>query len=161
MVAEGKFRRDLYGRLAGITLEIPPLRDRPEDIEEIGQGFINTYVREGFVGPLDTKTISRWLRSNEARNYHWPGNVRELQNVLRNLLLGLPPGLVAGTVSGLPQSEDIPAALLDTHATLESVEGWYIDRVLQKTDNNLTQAAQVLGVDRSTLRRRLKRQRSV
>ena len=158
MVQRGQFRRDLYGRLAGITLRIPPLRDRPEDIEEIGRSFIDNYL-QGNSRSLDTKAITRWLRSSEARNYHWPGNVRELQNALRNLLLGLPPGLAKSERASSAQHESLPPALLSSQATLEFVEQWYVTRVLRSTDNNLTQTAQRLGVDRSTLRRRLKRQK--
>lgn len=158
MVQRGEFRRDLYGRLAGITLRIPPLRDRPEDIEEIGRRFINSYLRHN-PHSLDTKAITRWLRSGEARNYHWPGNVRELQNALRNLLLGLPPGLATGERANTQTHDSLPPSLLASQATLEFAEEWYVARVLQDADNNLTQAAQRLGVDRSTLRRRLKRQK--
>lgn len=157
MVDRGEFRRDLFGRLAGITIRIPPLRDRPEDIEEIGMGFVERYVGER-PGTTETSPVLRWLRSNEARNYHWPGNVRELQNALRNLLLGLPPGLAA-TTSTRPVAEGLPAAIARGESTLERVEEWYVAKVLSDANNNLTQAAQTLGVNRSTLRRRLKRQR--
>ncbi len=157
MVQRNEFRRDLYGRLAGITLKIPPLRERPEDIEEIGQNFIATYTKSKSQA-IDTAPIHKWLRSSEARNYRWPGNVRELQNALRNLLLGLPPGLKSKDRVRASADSDMPPSLVSSNATLEFVEQWYIDRVLADADNNLTQAAQRLGVDRSTLRRRLKRQ---
>jgi transcriptional regulator with PAS, ATPase and Fis domain len=159
MVDRGEFRRDLYGRLAGITLHIPPLRERPEDIEEIGMSFIESYL-QGNPRSLDTKAMSRWLRSSEARNYGWPGNVRELQNALRNLLLGLPPGLTKAERVVRGNHGALPPAIVSSQATLEFVEEWYVDKVLRDADNNLTQAAQRLGVDRSTLRRRLKRKKS-
>ena len=108
---------------------------------------------------IDTAPILRWLRSSEARNYHWPGNVRELQNALRNLLLGLPPGLKNQERISTAKQEGLPPSVLSSQATLEFVERWYVDRVLADADKNLTQAAQRLGVDRSTLRRRLRRQK--
>ncbi len=158
MVERGEFRRDLYERLAGITLQIPPLRERPEDIEEIGQGFIASYMHKESMA-IDTAPITKWLRSSEARNYHWPGNVRELQNALRNLLLGLPPGLKRQERGRSSSLDGLPPSVVNSKATLEFVERWYVDRVLADADNNLTQAAQRLGVDRSTLRRRLRRQK--
>ncbi|MCP4448358.1 MAG: sigma-54-dependent Fis family transcriptional regulator [Myxococcales bacterium] len=156
MVDNGEFRRDLFGRLAGITIQIPPLRDRPEDIEEIGMGFVKKYIGER-EGGLDSAPLLRWLRSGEARNYHWPGNVRELQNALRNLMLGLSPGVSAARVA--PSADvDIPVSIARGESTLERVEEWYVGKVLAQNQSNLTQAAQTLGVNRSTLRRRLKRQ---
>lgn len=156
MVVEGEFRRDLFGRLAGITLRIPPLRERPEDIEAIGLSFIDQYLRGSKNGQA-SQAIARWLRSSEARSYSWPGNVRELQNVLRNLLLGLPPGLKSDA-RPTERPDELPAAIRDGHAPLQVVSDWYIDKVITRTDRNLTAASQILGVDRSTLRRRLKRQ---
>jgi DNA-binding NtrC family response regulator len=156
MVNAGQFRRDLFGRLAGITISLPPLRDRPEDIEEIGLGFLEQYTNES-TGVLDRTPVLRWLRSAEARNYHWPGNVRELQNALRNLMLGLPPGLTAKRAVR-PATSEVPSAIARGESTLALVEEWYVGRVISGAQNNLTKAAQTLGVNRSTLRRRLKRQ---
>src|SRR5690606_27341801 len=109
--------------------------------------------------------VERWLASGEARGYPWPGNVRELQNVLRNLLLGLPAGLadkarVAGpsgasgaAAPSLPP--DLPQRILDGRASMQEVNDWYMRRVLDKTGRNFTQTAKILGVDRSTVRRRM------
>ncbi len=155
MVDSGAFRRDLFGRLAGITIRIPPLRERPEDIEEIGLSFLERY-RRAPTGALDHGPILRWLRSSEARNYHWPGNVRELQNVLRNLMLGLPPGLADAPVAE-SAPEGIPSEILRGDAALADVEHWYVERAIARTGGNLTKAAQALGLNRSTLRRRRKR----
>lgn len=153
MVDKGEFRRDLFGRLAGVTIVIPPLRERPEDIEGIGIRFVESYHKSS--ENLDSDKIVRWLRSSEARSYSWPGNVRELQNALRNLMLGLPPGLSPVDTSAKGDI-DFPDTIHKAQATLESVEDWYIKRVLASSDNNLTHTAQVLGLNRSTLRRRLK-----
>ena len=157
MVDDKEFRADLYERLAGNVLTVPPLRDRPEDILDIGEYFIEMYLRRVRVAKPDT--IDSWLRSREARNYAWPGNVRELQNALRNLLLGLEPGLRgASSVFASPSSdvEGLPPAIRDSTASLQDVSDWYMERVLAATDSNYTQAARTLGVDRSTVRRRTK-----
>lgn len=152
MVEEGHFRRDLLGRLAGITLTLPPLRDRPDDIWEIGQTFIASYGESG-PNASSRPLVEKWLRSSEARNHRWPGNVRELQNALRSLMLGLPPGL-QGSQSSSPRSALLPQEFTDNQASLRQVQDWYIEKVLSAHGNNLTQAARILGVDRSTLRRR-------
>ncbi|MBL4632962.1 MAG: sigma 54-interacting transcriptional regulator, partial [Kofleriaceae bacterium] len=158
MVEKGLFRRDLLERLAGITLKIPPLRDRPDDIWDIGQTFIASYLR-GTANPSTQTSIERWLRSSEARNHRWPGNVRELQNTLRSLMLGLPAGLQSNTSSTAQTAEfaSLPKRVAESQASLRQVEDWYIEKTLSAHGNNLTQAARILGVDRSTLRRRIRK----
>ena len=160
MVKERAFRRDLYGRLAGNVLRIPPLRERPSDIVEIGRHFVRSYLRRARQ-PGVPSGVESWLESREARTYDWPGNVRELQNVLRNLLLGLPPQVTSrhhqpAAIAAQPDDPSIPVPIRDGEATFQDVGDWYIQRVLEKQDGNLTQASRVLGLDRSTVRRRLK-----
>ncbi len=156
MVEAGEFRRDLFERLAGITVRIPPLRERPEDIEAIGLAFVEDYL-PGKASHPSCKAISKWLCSSEARNYAWPGNVRELQNALRNLLLGLPPGLKEQRhASSRSEDSTLPEPIRAGSASLRWVTDWYIELVLRSHQHNLTTASQLLGVDRSTLRRRLK-----
>jgi transcriptional regulator with PAS, ATPase and Fis domain len=160
LVEARQFRRDLYERLAGNILTIPPLRDRPEDIVEIGKYFLESYAKRSRVEVGEG--IESWLSSSEARSYHWPGNVRELQNVLRNLMLGLPPQITSRhpdsgeTTAATPGGTNIPASILAGTATFQELGDWYIRRVLDDNEGNLTQAARSLGLDRSTIRRRLK-----
>jgi transcriptional regulator of acetoin/glycerol metabolism len=152
LVDEGTFRRDLHQRLAGITIRIPPLRDRPEDIVDIGRAFVTRYVPERL---RKGDSIDRWLKQAAHMTYDWPGNVRELQNAIRNLLLGLdagidenaPPTTVSSTVG-------IPLQIARHVATLSEVEDWYIHAVLAAEDGNFAAAARKLGLDRSTVRRR-------
>ncbi len=161
MVDDGLFRRDLYERLAGNVLRIPPLRERPSDMVEIGTHFVNATLERARLS-VAPASISEWLFSREARTYAWPGNVRELQNVLRNLLLGLRPELGArhasSATSMLAPAVDatIPQAVRDGEATFQEVGDWYISRVLNRLEGNLTQTSRTLGLDRSTVRRRLK-----
>ncbi len=152
MVNAGGFRRDLYERLAGSVIHIPPLRDRPEDILDIGLGFARAYVGEPSLG-----AVRRFLDSGEARRYRWPGNVRELQNALRNVMLGLDPGLGTGDVSAAPVGADIPEPIATRRAPLEAVEAWYVRAVLDDTGGNMSRAARTLGLDRLTVRRKLDR----
>jgi len=154
MVERGEFRRDLFERLAGTILRVPPLRERPQDILEIGRHFAATYLPRG-ESPRRTD-IETWLRSREARNHSWPGNVRELQNALRNILLGLEPGLRRGDArssAGSPRW-GAPEPIRRLEATLRQVEDWYRAAVIAREQGNLSRAARILGVDRSTLRRR-------
>jgi DNA-binding NtrC family response regulator len=101
-------------------------------------------------------SIERWLRSPAALGYAWPGNVRELQNVLRSLLLGLSPQL-DGAAPRVVGGGGLPPFIADCTADLDEMRAWYTDRVLAHTDHNLAQTARILGIDRSTLRRRRKR----
>jgi len=155
MVEEGRFRRDLYQRLAGNVIVLPALRERPDDIPEIGMAFVERHLPA--TGFDETRArIVKWLESPEAQRYAWPGNVRELQNALRNLLLGLNPGIgeARAALSEEMSQEDLPPALENCVATLQDAEDWYLRRVLQHTDNNYAQAARILGVDRTTVRRK-------
>jgi len=155
MVDEGNFRQDLFQRLAGTVIRIPPLRDRPEDMVEIGMGFLRenleaTQDPDRYIG-----AIRDWLRSPEARAPTWPGNVRELQNALRSLLLGMQPD-IHGPGTREPaagEQPDVPAGVREATWSLPTVKDWYVRRVLALADGNYTRAAQILGVDRSTVRR--------
>ncbi len=154
MVDKKVFRADLYQRLAGNVLRIPPLRDRPQDIVEIGHFFVRSYLDKSKEETPDN--IAAWLDSNEAQNYAWPGNVRELQNVLRNLMLGLSPGLAKGQATQFTPGNSLPALIRDATGSLQDVSDWYMERVLAGAGGNYTQAARILGLDRSTVRRRVK-----
>ncbi len=158
LVEKGEFRRDLFERLAGNVIRIAPLRDRPEDVVEIGRYFMASYRPN----ERSTERLETWLQSPEARRYHWPGNVRELQNALRNLLLGLPPGLKEQAAPSPPldgRGEEIPPIIASCTAPLQTVSDWYINRVLVHVEGNYSQAAKILDVDRSTVRRRTRRRK--
>jgi DNA-binding NtrC family response regulator len=156
MVNDDEFRRDLYQRLAGNVITLPPLRERPEDVVEIGTAFIEEHASaEGL--EEERGRIERWLRSGEAQSYGWPGNVRELQNALRNLLLGLPPRTTRAASRSAGHATSLPPFIEACTASEQEVADWYLDRVLHHTEHNLAQTARILGVDRSTVRRRRKR----
>jgi transcriptional regulator of acetoin/glycerol metabolism len=152
MVERGEFRRDLFERLAGTVLHVPSLRERPDDIVEIGLQFADAYLPPG-ESPRRA-AIDSWLRSREARLHSWPGNVRELQNALRNVLLGLDPGLRRVGAPDSAPAWDAPEPIRRFEATMRQVEAWYRAQVVARAGGNLSRAARVLGVDRSTLRRR-------
>ena len=115
---------------------------------------IARHLPEGALAATRTR-IDDWLESAEARRHPWLGNVRELQNALRNLLLGLDAGL-AGTPAAIASAPtgELPRPIADCTATLNDVEEWYLARVLAHTKDNYAHASRILGVDRTTVRRR-------
>lgn len=155
-VNERLFRADLYHRLNVINLEIPPLRERKEDLDEL----VNTLNRRisrrlGKAEPVLISTeVLRWIRA-----YHWPGNVRELANTLeRAIALAEHDTLLLedlAQASRLPKNEDFLQTAVMQGWTLEDVERAYIRHVLEMTGGNKIQTAKLLGVDRSTLYRKL------
>ncbi len=151
MVERNEFRRDLYERLAGVELYVPPLRERPTDIVDIGLSMVRAYVGDDPNERL-VDDAERWLRSAEVQRHAWRGNVRELRNALRSHMLGLEPRLSQATKAA---AHTLPAITANS-ATLRQASDWYLQKVVASCNGNLTQAAIVLAVDRTTLRRRLR-----
>ena len=152
MVQRGVFREDLYYRLNVIAVEIPPLRERGDDILLLIRHFADRFAKEG------GKAVPRFSdRALEVlKNYDWPGNVRELENVVQRLVL-----MTEGDIIDVP---DLPSLMRFTalrktglHRTLEEVETEHIRNILASVDGNRSQAAAILRIDRKTLREKLKK----
>jgi DNA-binding NtrC family response regulator len=151
LVKKGAFREDLFFRLNVITIPVPPLRQRDNDILLLAH-----YFAVKFAGELG-KPMPRF--SDKAlqvlRTYDWPGNVRELENVIQRLVV-----MTDGDIIEVPDMPPLMrfSALRETglHRTLAEVEAEYIHNVLASVDGNKTQAAKILGIDRKTLREKLK-----
>ncbi|MGM0595041.1 MAG: sigma-54-dependent transcriptional regulator [Pseudomonadota bacterium] len=157
LVEEGRFRRDLYYRLNVFPIPLPPLRERREDIPELAEAFL-----------LDAaQRFSRPAREFSAaalealQRYAWPGNIRELENILQRAVvlaegevIGLEhlPAELGERVAGLPQGNLAVAE----DASLAEVELYWIRHMIERCGGNKTEAARRLGVDPSTLHRRLK-----
>jgi len=156
-VASGRFRRDLYYRISGVKLSVPPLRERPEDIELLVWHFINLYTRE--VGRKITELDPEMLKLFAA--CPWPGNVRQLRNVVRTtLILGDGPVLsldaTKALVSELSGREQ--AARGDSgDLSLREIERRAILEALRRTQRNQAKAARILGITDRTLREKLRR----
>jgi len=158
MVREKRFREDLYYRLNVITMTVPPLRERSEDIRVLAQHFLRVYAAknnrrlEGFTDDA--------IRRLEA--YAWPGNVRELENVIeRGVVLtqgalmdmtDLPPEIAGAT----PLPEGVLSIRIGT--PLAEVEARLLEETLRATKGNKTLTAKLLGIDPTTVLRKLKRQ---
>jgi DNA-binding NtrC family response regulator len=152
LVKRESFREDLYFRLNVITIDLPPLRSRGDDILLLAFHFAAKFAKES---NRQTPQFSHQALQ-VLRNYHWPGNVRELENVIQRL--------VVMTEGDLVEVPDLPSlmrfsALRETGftRTLAEVEAEYIRNVLVSVDGNRTRAAEILGIDRKTLREKLRR----
>jgi DNA-binding NtrC family response regulator len=156
-IRRGIFRRDLYYRLNVIAIYLPPLRERRDDIPLLAGSFLE---RSGTQRGETTKRLSASAQ-DALMTYSWPGNVRELENALERAVI-LTPGEVI-EIDGLPDRIMAPEAvkLVEErpvrNPTLETIERAYIMWVLQSEAGNKTRAAETLGIDPSTLHRKLSR----
>lgn len=151
-----QFREDLYFRLAVVTIHLPPLRERHEDLRPLAELFLTRYACQ-YNLPCPTLDDS----AAEALTwYSWPGNVRELRNVMERVIVlwgdspvislqHLPPEITGETSTSEPAGRQ---GILPLH----ELELRHIRRVLTATGGHLTQAADILGIHRNTLRRKLR-----
>ncbi len=150
LVEQGDFREDLYYRLNVFAISIPPLRERREDIPLLAQHFLKKYSRQmnRTFTEFDSGAMDMLVR------YPWPGNVRELGNAVeRALVVGKPPVVAA---------KDLPLQLNDTGSqpagdSLADVEQAHVERILEQAEWNVSQAAKILGVDRTTLYNKIRK----
>ena len=142
-VKEGRFHEDLYYRLNVVTIELPPLRERREDIPLLAQHFLAKFAVE------NQKEVSAFSpeATDSIMNYHWPGNVRELENAIERAVILAKDNVI--TLAELPQEHlaPLPSSLRD----LREVEREHILGVLAQTGGNYSEAARILGVTRMTL----------
>ena len=182
LIEQGRFRKDLFYRLRGVTIHLPPLRERREDIAELAHHFLFRYNHQ-----LDTAVQSISPEALERlQAYHWPGNVRELQSVMREaLIVSAGPTLVPEFLPAELRQEGPPDADADVETSLlpspdwlslpHSLEAWLasgqtdvyrrsreqldrlvILRVLQEVGGNRHRAAEILGLSKVTLRAKLR-----
>jgi len=156
LVRDGKFRQDLYYRLNVIRIELPALRQRSEDVPLLVDHFIRKFAQSAKhkVEGIEADALAA------LKSHDWPGNIRELEHTVeRAVLLGkgdmigmedLPPDFAARG-----ECELVVAQGLAKQLTLRDIEREYIGRVLESTHGNKTEAARILGVDRTTLYRKL------
>jgi nitrogen regulation protein NR(I) len=176
LVAAGRFRKDLFYRLHEVTIRVPPLRERMEDIAELANYFLFRFDRE--LG-LDLRGFAPEVLER-FQQYSWPGNVRELQGVIKQAMLNasghlvLPEFLPAYLLQPAAAAVETPAAgdtfdlaaLIETllpkangrlyEQVIAAVERILFARVLQMTHGHQAQASEILGLNRSTLRHRLR-----
>jgi len=144
-IEKGEFREDLYYRLNVVPIELPPLRERKEDIPLLAQHFLNKFALE------NKKEVSEF--SPEATEfllgYDWPGNVRELENAIERAAILAKDSLI--TIADLPQENMSLARSTMPEKNLREVEKEHILDVLGETGGNYSEAARLLGITRMTL----------
>ena len=158
LVEQGLFRQDLLYRLQGLSIMLPPLRERREDVRSMALAFLSQYSNSGRRLSITKDALLALER------YNWPGNIRELKHLMQRL---------AALSSGIIRLEDLPSEIVSTPRvasvmnemvpdgdlpTLEQLESSYLLRVLGAVGGNKSRAAQVMGVDRKTLYRMIDRQ---
>lgn len=175
-VSEGSFREDLFYRLNVITITLPPLRERKEDIRELVKHFLKKYSAE-------LRTEKKVL-SKEAEqlliSHNWPGNVRELENTIKRLLVLSPDSIIssentkeaidsqtggyAQTETTQRKTEELVSMMVENSdfssqnvhkQVIGKVEKQLIETILVKTDGNMKQAAAILGINRNTLSKKI------
>lgn len=175
LIKEGKFREDLYYRLNVITISIPSLRERKEDIVQLAQYFLAKYAKE--LSKEMTKISPEAL--SVLQNYEWPGNVRELENIIKKaVVLGhgnylLPEyvtvseALAGGSDNLEDELRSVLAKIIEAKSKLsghslyedviQDIEKQLIIAILKKTKGNQTQAAKLLGISRPTLKDKIEK----
>jgi two-component system, NtrC family, nitrogen regulation response regulator NtrX len=156
-IASGRFREDLYFRLNVIPLRVPPLRERPEDVSPLARHFVEQFSREyGRVKRLSPETLPH------LQEYRWPGNVRELKNLMERMVI-LAPGDEIGVsdlLRVLQGDGERPKSPRHDFASLregrEHFERQFILTKLQEAGGNVVRAAELLGLERSNLYRKLR-----
>ncbi len=152
LIAEGKFREDLYYRLSVVSIHLPPLRERKEDIEPLAQHFLRKYSQESGASPKAIYPGAMEL----LLKYSWPGNVRELENVLERAVNLAQHELIMS--EDLPdklreQQPAIQASLLTQKLTMRDLEKQYLLQILRETEWNYTLSADRLGISVRTIQR--------
>lgn len=151
MVSEGLFREDLLYRINTIQIEVPPLRDRVDDIPVLAAHFLRIYSERYDKGNMRISTHAQ----ERLSNYHWPGNIRELQHSIEKaVILSDSPVLDPSDFAFNTSSK---GAISNDNTTLEEMEKTMIAESLRKYDNNLSAVASQLGITRQTLYNKLKK----
>jgi two-component system response regulator AtoC len=147
----GRMREDLFYRLSVVSLRVPPLRDRGDDILALTQHLV---VRHAALLGRPAPRLSEEALF-QIRSYSWPGNVRELENALARAVAMSERGvIVAGDLPSHAVDAPTGATALESDwPTLEEVQRRYVARVLEHTGQNKTLAANILGIDRRTIQR--------
>ena len=143
LLAAGAFRRDLLYRINVVTLTVPPLRERPEDVAALASKFVKLSGRRlrGF-----DEDATRLLASHP-----WPGNVRELRNAIERAAIITDGDRIPATALPLGAPDDLVVAAARGSWTLDQLESHYIREVLRVTRSNYSRAAEILGINRKTL----------
>jgi two-component system nitrogen regulation response regulator NtrX len=155
-IEHGNFREDLFYRLNVIPFSVPPLRDRREDIPQLADHFLREFTTAYGRKPKELTPEAYRVLSE----YHWPGNVRELKNLIERIVILNPQVRVDARHIPLQTQRRPPARPLERFGSLQDVreaaEREYILKKLEETNGNMTRTAELLGLERSNLYRKMK-----
>jgi DNA-binding NtrC family response regulator len=151
LIQSGGFRHDLYYRLNVININVPPLRERSDDIPDLANHFLRKYSNK-----LSKNIADISPQALEAlNNYRWPGNVRELENVVERAVIICDSQTLGVEDLSIPQASLVKNNTC--YSSLEEVERGHILKVLTETEGNQSRASQILGIDRKTLYLKLRK----
>eukprot|EP01029_Cantina_marsupialis_P009347 TRINITY_DN21855_c0_g1_i3.p1 TRINITY_DN21855_c0_g1~~TRINITY_DN21855_c0_g1_i3.p1 ORF type:complete len:531 (-),score=47.83 TRINITY_DN21855_c0_g1_i3:2496-3914(-) len=152
MVSEGSFREDLLYRLNTIMIELPPLRDRKEDIKEMADFYLDKFANQYQKSNLSMGASAL----KKLGQHHWPGNIREFQHIIEKSVILSDSGQLQAADILINETGIDAKAILDTFNLVEN-EKFLIERVIKHTGGNMSLAAKELGINRSTLYDKIKR----
>ena len=163
LIDKGDFREDLYYRLNVVPIEVPPLRERSQDIPKLVEAFLDEAAKKNAAAK---KTISEQA-VQMLQQYHWPGNVRELKNLIERLVIIVNSEMIQAENLPKPYNPSNAGVGAQAYETLfglpglkearQTFEKQYIERKLDEFSHNVTHTAQAIGVERSYLHRRIKK----
>ena len=145
-IRTGNFREDLYYRLAEIVIDIPPLRDRVGDAVLLAHAFVQRFAREN--GRVSMRLSDAALSAIEAHN--WPGNIRELENCIKRAVIMADGEIIGADDLGLNEAEE-SLEHLNLRQVRDEAERRAVVRVMARTNNNISRAAEILGISRPSL----------
>ena len=159
LVAQGRFRADLFYRLGVLRMKIPPLRERREDIATLAEWFLKNALADIGVRPNANLHAECQACAPALQSWHWPGNVRELRNLMQRVALflaveplqALTPAFLAHAAPEIRTGTAMPVATVSTNVVDENIH-----EVMKRFSGNRAAAAHHLGISRTTLWRRLK-----
>ena len=152
MVAKGKFREDLLYRINTIHIEIPPLRERKEDIIPLAERFIDRFCKQYDKGNILLSTGAQ----EKLRTYPWYGNIRELEHAVEKAVIINEDGILSEEHFHFPRKIAAPATETSV-STLEEMELQMIQKAIEKCNGNLSAVAAQLGITRQTLYNKMKK----
>lgn len=151
MISKDEFREDLFYRLNTIEFKLPPLRERSEDILPLAEYLLAQYTNKY------NKAVNEFDKEAKQllKTYHWPGNIREMSHIIERATLLSQSNIISA--AGLNIVSHAPVDNLTSIMTLEQAEKILLKKALKATDSNITQAAKLLGITKSSLYRRLEK----
>jgi two-component system, NtrC family, response regulator len=147
LIREGRFREDLYYRLAEIVVTIPPLRERPGDAALLAHAFVQRFAAEQHRGSMTLGSDA--VAAIEAQP--WPGNVRELENCMKRAVIMTEGNKITAADLGFPVAETGDVAVLNLRQVRDEAERRAVIAALGRANENVVKAAEMLGVSRPTL----------